>query len=302
MACGAAVLLQDEVVTGQGADGVAVRDRPPPRRRAPPRRCWGSGSAGSGLLPDGRERGGDRERRGAGREGRPHAPLLESDLDRVSHRLGAPSRPSGAGVGPGDRGAVGARLRWAVSYNQARLRRLNDARIAPGGDYVLYWMQAYRRLERNHALDYALRCAEELARPLVVYEGLRLDYPWASRRLHRFVLEGMQANARPRRGAGPELLAVRRDRKGQGRGLLRRLSARARASVVTDDFPCFIVPGQAEALAREGDGPGLRGGLELGRAAVPSRRRRCLRPPTCARASTRPSPRPGRTARRRSPG
>jgi hypothetical protein len=28
-----------------------------------------------------------------------------------------------------------------VSCNQARLRRLNDARIAIGGDYVLYWIQ-----------------------------------------------------------------------------------------------------------------------------------------------------------------
>ncbi len=82
-----------------------------------------------------------------------------------------------------------------VSDNQARLRRLNGAPVAARGDYVLYWMQAYRRLDRNHALDHALRCAEELGRPLAVYEGLRIDYPWASRRLHRFVLEGMQANA-----------------------------------------------------------------------------------------------------------
>src|SRR5512143_3495595 len=82
-----------------------------------------------------------------------------------------------------------------MGFNQARLRRLNDARTAAAGAYVLYWAQIYRRLERNHALDYALRCARELARPLVVYEGLSLDYPWASRRLHRFVLDGMEANA-----------------------------------------------------------------------------------------------------------
>jgi hypothetical protein len=28
-----------------------------------------------------------------------------------------------------------------------------------------------------------------MKKPLVVYEGLRLDYPWASERHHRFVLE-----------------------------------------------------------------------------------------------------------------
>jgi deoxyribodipyrimidine photo-lyase len=136
-----------------------------------------------------------------------------------------------------------------VGYNQARLRRLNEARTATGGDYVLYWMQIYRRLERNHALDYALRCAGELGKPLVVYEGLRIDYPWASRRLHRFVLEGMQANAARAAELGLNYWPFVETEKGQGRGLLRRLSERA-CLVVTDDYPCFIVPPQAEALAR----------------------------------------------------
>jgi deoxyribodipyrimidine photo-lyase len=137
----------------------------------------------------------------------------------------------------------------AMAYNQARQRRLNDKRVASGGDYVLYWMQTYRRLERNHALDHALRCAEELGRPLVIYEGLRIDYPWASRRLHRFILEGMQANAARAGDLGLNYWPFAEREKGEGRGLLRRLSARA-CLVVTDDFPCFIVPPQAEALAR----------------------------------------------------
>jgi deoxyribodipyrimidine photo-lyase len=142
----------------------------------------------------------------------------------------------------------------AMGYNQARLRRFNDRRIAPGGEYVLYWMQAYRRLERNHALDYALRCAEEVRRPLVVYEGLRIDYPWASRRLHRFVLEGMLANAARSKDLGLNYWPFVERELGQGRGLLRRLAARA-ALVVTDDFPCFIVPAQTEALARKAEVP-----------------------------------------------
>ncbi len=136
-----------------------------------------------------------------------------------------------------------------MGYNQARLRRLNDARIAANGEYVLYWAQIYRRLERNHALDYALRCADELGKPLVVYEGLRIDYPWASRRLHRFVLEGMAASAERAAELGLNYWPFVERHEGEGRGLLRRLSERS-ALVVTDDFPCFIVPPQAEALAR----------------------------------------------------
>ncbi len=143
-----------------------------------------------------------------------------------------------------------------MGYKQARLRRLNRARTAGSRDYVLYWMQAYRRLERNHALDYALWCAEQLDKPLVVYEGLRLDYPWASRRLHRFILDGMAANAARAKERRLNYWPFVEQERGEGRGLLRTLSERA-ALVVTDDFPCFIVPGQSRALAGKVDVPVL---------------------------------------------
>jgi deoxyribodipyrimidine photo-lyase len=120
-----------------------------------------------------------------------------------------------------------------VSYKDARLRRMNGATANAAGEHVLYWMQAYRRLDHNHALDYALRCARETRKPLVVYEGLRLDYPWASRRIHRFVLEGMQDNSATARRRGINYWPF----------------------VVTDDFPCFIVPDQTAALARSVDVP-----------------------------------------------
>jgi deoxyribodipyrimidine photo-lyase len=135
-----------------------------------------------------------------------------------------------------------------VSYKEARLRRLNPAKIRPAGDYVLYWIQAYRRLERNHALDYAARCANELKKPLVAYEGLRLDYPWASRRLHRFALDGMRANRATAAKLGLNYWPFVETPKAPARGLVRRLAERA-ALVITDDFPCFIVPDQSEALA-----------------------------------------------------
>jgi deoxyribodipyrimidine photo-lyase len=141
-----------------------------------------------------------------------------------------------------------------VSYNQARLRRLNEAKTNPRGAYVLYWAQAYRRLHHNHALDYALRCAGEMQKPLVVYEGLRLDYPWASRRLHRFVLEGMRDNAADAAALGLSYWPFVETERQPARGLLRRLADQA-ALVVTDDFPCFIVPGQSADLARQTTSP-----------------------------------------------
>jgi deoxyribodipyrimidine photo-lyase len=137
-----------------------------------------------------------------------------------------------------------------MSYRQARLRRVNDARVARDGDFVLYWMQAFRRLDHNHALDYAIACSRELGRPLVVYEGLRYDYPWATARSHRFVLEGMRDNREAARRLGVAYWPFVATPEEPGRGLLRKLSARA-CLVVTDEFPCFVVPEQTAALGRK---------------------------------------------------
>ena len=136
-----------------------------------------------------------------------------------------------------------------MPYTDIRVRHVRTGPGRRGGDYVLYWMQAYRRLESNHALDEALRRADEAGKPLVVYEGLRLDYPWASLRHHRFILEGMQANHEAATRLGLAYWPFVETEPGAGRGLVARLAERA-TLVVTDDFPCFVVPDQTEALAR----------------------------------------------------
>ena len=141
-----------------------------------------------------------------------------------------------------------------VRYREIRARHIGGGPRRPGGDYVLYWMQAYRRLERNHALDFALRHAGEAGKPLVVYEGLRLDYPWASARHHCFILEGMQANREAAARLGLAYWPFVETESHSGRGLLTRLAERA-VLVVTDDFPCFLIPEQTEALARRSTAP-----------------------------------------------
>ena len=139
-----------------------------------------------------------------------------------------------------------------MSINQARLTRLNQKPIDGKGHFVLYWMQMQRRLSRNHSLDYALKCAREIGKPLVIYEGLRLDYPWASARLHQFIIEGMRDNAEAARRCGLAYWPFVETPQQPGRGLLARIAARA-AVVVTDDFPCFIIPGQSAAFAAKTD-------------------------------------------------
>src|SRR5579863_7805473 len=82
-----------------------------------------------------------------------------------------------------------------TAANRDRVRTVNDRPANAKGKYVLYWAQMFRRLNTNHALDHALRLAAEHKKPLVVYEGLKLNYPWASARHHTFILQGMRDNA-----------------------------------------------------------------------------------------------------------
>src|SRR5947209_1565039 len=140
------------------------------------------------------------------------------------------------------------------AFNDRRLRSANDRPPAPDRDYVLYWMQAFRRLDRNHALDHALRLAKSWAKPLIVYEGLRLDYPWASARHHRLMLDGMRANAKRARRLGINYWPFVETPDQPARGLLRRLAGRA-CAVGTDDYPASVVPGQIAALAKKIDVP-----------------------------------------------
>ncbi|MCE9532123.1 MAG: deoxyribodipyrimidine photolyase, partial [Planctomycetes bacterium] len=140
------------------------------------------------------------------------------------------------------------------TFNDARLRLANDRPPHPTGDYVLYWMQAFRRLERNHALDHALHWSRQLKKPLVVYEGLRLDYPWASARHHRFMIDGMIDNRRRAGELGINYWPYVETPDQPARGLLRKLSEKA-CLVVTDDYPAFVVPKQIAALAARIDVP-----------------------------------------------
>jgi deoxyribodipyrimidine photo-lyase len=86
---------------------------------------------------------------------------------------------------------------------EGRVSRLNDTPRA-SGDYVLYWMQQSQRTRFNHALEYAIRTANEQNLPILVCFGLMPDYPDATERHYRFMLEGLRdvASSLSARGAG----------------------------------------------------------------------------------------------------
>lgn len=132
----------------------------------------------------------------------------------------------------------------------SRLRTLVDTPIRNDGAFVLYWMTSARRTRFSFALDQAIEYASELQVPLVVLEALRVDYPWASDRFHRFVLDGMAANERAFSSSPVLYYPYLEPAVGAGKGLLAALSAQA-CVTVTDDFPAFFLPRMLQAAAKQ---------------------------------------------------
>ena len=128
-----------------------------------------------------------------------------------------------------------------MSVPEERLRAVNGAPVRAERDWVVYWMIASRRTRWNWALERAVGLARELRRPLLVLEPLRCDEPFASDRLHAFVLAGMAVNAARLAGRPVTYLPYVERARGEGKGLLAALAARA-CAVVTDDDPTSFLP------------------------------------------------------------
>jgi len=135
------------------------------------------------------------------------------------------------------------------SVPELRIRQVNKAPVNEKGDFVLYWMIAFRRTAWNYSLQRAVDWSKELNKPLVVLEALRCGYQWASDRVHRFVLDGMAENARSLKKARvlyyPYVEAV----KGEGKGLIEALAQKS-CVVITDDYPAFFLPRMIGAVSR----------------------------------------------------
>ena len=132
----------------------------------------------------------------------------------------------------------------------SRVRSANDKPINSTGRFVVYWMIAARRPHWNFALDRAVAWAGELRTPLVVLEPLRVDYPFASDRLHRFVIDGMADNRQAFSGSSILYYPYVEPSRDAGKGLLARL-ARDASIIVTDDYPCFFLPNAVAAAAEQ---------------------------------------------------
>jgi deoxyribodipyrimidine photo-lyase len=90
-------------------------------------------------------------------------------------------------------------------------------------------MRAYRRAESNHALAYAVELANQLDLPVLCYDQLVDDHPYASERFHSFLWEGVPETKRRLEKLGIGFVFHRERRFGD-------YAAHA-AAIVTDDWP-----------------------------------------------------------------
>ncbi|GAB5409879.1 MAG: deoxyribodipyrimidine photolyase [Balneolaceae bacterium] len=122
------------------------------------------------------------------------------------------------------------------------------------GDYVLYWMQTNRRFQYNYALEYAVAWANKLGKPLLIYEGLSIDYPWACDRFHAFIMQGMKENIASAKVKKLNFYSYLEPKVGEGKGLFYSLAEKA-SLVISDEFPVFIIREQNKSVAKKLDIP-----------------------------------------------
>jgi len=107
---------------------------------------------------------------------------------------------------------------------------------------VLYWAQTNRRVGFNHALAHAVELANDAGLPVLFYEGLTFDYPYASDRLSTFVVQGVPDTESQLHKLGMGYVFYLRRTRDDPNDTLYRLAKDA-AAVVTDDYPVFLAPG-----------------------------------------------------------
>src|SRR5512138_807398 len=129
-----------------------------------------------------------------------------------------------------------------------RATLLNEKRLQPDGEYVLYWMQSTQRFEDNWALRYATFEADRVGKPLIIHHAIDATYPYASDRFHTFMMQGAQELAVRAQRLGLTYRFALHHGRDDDRGAIDRLARRA-AVVVTDSFPTEGVATRSQRLA-----------------------------------------------------
>lgn len=135
------------------------------------------------------------------------------------------------------------------NINSLRVSHRNQHQPNPNADYVLYWMSINRRLHYNFALEYAVAWANKLGKPLLIYEGLSCNIPWASDRTHTFLIEGMQEHHEFFLNNNINFYSYIEKKPSEGAGLVENLASNA-CMVIADEYPVYIIKPYNRLMAK----------------------------------------------------
>ena len=125
--------------------------------------------------------------------------------------------------------------------NKNRIKILNDSEPnAQSGEYVLYWVLMFRRSKYNHALQRAIEWANELNKPLLIFEPIQLRYEWSNKRFQQFILESMKNSFDVFETSKAGYFPFVETSEGEIDGLFESLIKKA-CVVIGDDFPAFFI-------------------------------------------------------------
>lgn len=127
-------------------------------------------------------------------------------------------------------------------FLRQRISIFRDGKIE--GKYVLYWMKHAVRAHENPALDVALQISKNLSLPLLVYQEISEEEPYASERRFAFEIDGARDVQQELRQRSIDYLFWIQRRNSSR--LLDKLAAEA-AIVVAEDMP---VPSERHAKQR----------------------------------------------------
>ena len=140
------------------------------------------------------------------------------------------------------------------NINSLRKFKRNDKDPNLEGDYILYWMQINRRTQYNYALEYAVALANKYDKPLLIYESVMVNYPWASDRFHAFLLEGMKEHLDKLKETGVNHYCYAERESDTVKESFYELAGNA-VTVVADEYPVYIIRENNEKMAGEIDVP-----------------------------------------------
>ncbi|UWR21265.1 deoxyribodipyrimidine photo-lyase [Sulfitobacter sp. S190] len=140
-------------------------------------------------------------------------------------------------------------INWSADICD-RVRALNDVPLnrKNGARYVLCWIQQTLWAWDNPVIDAAVELGNDIGLPVVVYHGVREDYPYASDRLHHFLLHASRDLQQGCDERGVRCVTYVERKRRHEKGLVYRLAEDA-AAVFTDDHPVFVARAQAKRFA-----------------------------------------------------